>query len=60
MVDQIAFKLSKMRNNQNDAPPPNPPYMLHKLNQAGSGKTQRSKTVYKQNPNNDNIYLTSG
>ena len=27
-VDQVASKLIEMRNNQNDAPPPNPPIML--------------------------------
>ena len=36
-IDQVASKLSKMRNNQNDAPPPNPPIVLPEFNQAGSG-----------------------
>ena len=49
-VDQVASKLIKMRNNQNDAPPSNPPIMLPELNQAGSGKTRRSQTVYKKKP----------
>ena len=47
-VDQVASKLIEMRNNQNDAPPPNPPIMLPELNQAGSGKKRRSQTVYKK------------
>ena len=49
-VDQVASKLIEMRNNQNDAPPPNPPIMLFELNQAGSGKKRRSQTVYKTKP----------
>lgn len=49
-VDQVASKLIEMRNNQNDAPPPNPPIMLPELNQAGSGKKRRSQTVYKKKP----------
>ena len=49
-VDQVASKLIEMRNNQNDAPPPNPPIMLPELNQAGSGKTRRSQTLYKKKP----------
>ena len=47
-VDQVASKLIEMRNNQNEAPPPNPQIMLHELNQAGSGKKRRSQTVYKK------------
>ena len=47
-VDQVASKLIKIRNNQNDAPPPNPPIMLPELNQAGSGKKRRSQTVFKK------------
>ena len=31
-VDQVASKLIEMRNNQNDAPPPNPPIMLPEYN----------------------------
>ena len=31
-VDQVASKLIEMQNNQNDAPPPNPPIMLPELN----------------------------
>ena len=59
-VDQVASKLIEMRNNQNDAPPPNPPIMLPEVNQAGSGTKRRSQTVYKKNPNEANIHLTSG
>ena len=49
-VDQVVSKLIEMRNNQNDAPPPNPPIMLPELNQAGLGKKRRSQTVYKKKP----------
>ena len=49
-VDQVASKLTEMRNNQHDAPPPNPPIMLPYLNQAGSGKKRLSQTVYKKKP----------
>ena len=49
-VDKVASKLIEMQNNQNDAPPPNPPIMLPELNQAWSGKMRRSQTVYKKNP----------
>ena len=49
-VAQVDSKLNEMRNNQTDAPQPNPPIMLPKLNQAGSGKQQRSQTVYKKKP----------
>ena len=49
-VDQVASKLIEMWNNQNDAPPPNSPIMLPELNQAGSGKTRPSQTVYKKKP----------
>ena len=59
-VDQVASKLIEMRNNQNDAPPPNLPIMLPELNQAGSGKTRCSQAVYKENPYEANIHLTSG
>ena len=34
-VDHVASKLIEMRNNQNDAPPPNPPIVLPEFNQAG-------------------------
>ena len=40
-VDQVASKLIEMRNNQNNAPPSNPPIVLPELNQAGSGKKRR-------------------
>ena len=46
-VDQVTSKIIEMRNNQNDAPPPNPFIMLPELNQAGSGKKRHSQTVYK-------------
>ena len=36
-VDQVASNLIEMRNNQNEAPPLNPPIMLPELNQAGLG-----------------------
>ena len=49
-VDQVASKLIEMRNNENDAPPTNPPIMLPELNQVGSGKKRRSQTVYKKKP----------
>ena len=49
-VDQVASKLIERRNNQNDAPPPNPPIMLPESNLAGSGKKRRSQTVYKKKP----------
>ena len=49
-VDKVASKLIEMRNNQNDALPPNPPIMLPELNQAGSGKKRHSQTVYKKKP----------
>ena len=57
-VDQVASKLIKIRNNHNDAPPPNPPIMLLEFNQAGSGKTRRRQIW--RNPNEANIHLTSG
>ena len=46
-VDQVASKLIEMRNNQNDAFPPNPPIVLPEFNQAGSGKKRRRQLVYK-------------
>ena len=49
-VDQVASKIIEMRNNQNDAPPPNPPFMLPELNQAKSGKKRRRQSVYKKTP----------
>ena len=47
-VDQVASKLIEMRNNQNDAFPPNLPLMLPELNQTGSDKKRRRRTVYKK------------
>ena len=40
-VDQVASKLIEMRNNQNDAPLPNPPIVVPELIQAGSGTKRR-------------------
>ena len=59
-VDQVASKQSEMRNNQNDAPPPNQPIRLPELNQAGSGKSGAVKLYIRRNPNKANIHLTSG
>ena len=59
-VDQVASKLIEMRNNQNDAPPPNPPFMLPELNQAESVKCGAVKLYIRRNPNKANIHLTSG
>ena len=56
-VDQVASKLIEMQNNQNDAPPPNPPMMLPELNQAGSGKKRRSQTVYKKTPKRSKYFF---
>ena len=39
-----------MRDNQNDAPPPNPPIVVPEFVQAGSGNTRRSQSVYKKTP----------
>ena len=46
-VDQVASKLIEMRNNQNHAPPSNPPIVLPELNQMGSGNKRRRRLVYK-------------
>ena len=46
-VDQVASKLIEMGNNENDAASSNPPIVLPELNQAGSGKKQRRRVVYK-------------
>ena len=59
-VEQIDSKLIEMRNNQNDALPPNSPIMLPELNQAGSGKTRRSQIVYKKKPKRSKYFSTSG
>ena len=58
-VDQVASKLIEMRNNQNDAPPPNPPIMLPEFNQVGSGKSRAVNLYIRRNPNKVIIYLTS-
>ena len=44
-VDEVASKLIEMRNNQNDAPPPNPPIMLPELNQAVRQKAAQSNCI---------------
>ena len=59
-IDQVASKLIEMRNNQNDAPPSNPPIMLPELNQTGSGKNGAVKLYIRRNPNKANINLNSG
>ena len=46
-VDQVAFKLIEMRNNQNDAPLSNSFIVLPELNQAKSGNKHRRGLVYK-------------
>ena len=59
-VDQVASKLIEMRNNQNDAPLPNPPIMLPELNQAGLVKSGAVKLYIRRNPKKANIHLNSG
>ena len=49
-VDQIASKLIEMRDNQNEAPPTNPPIVVPEFVQAGSGNKRRSRSVYKKTP----------
>ena len=49
-VDQVASKLIEMRDNQNDAPPPNPPIVVLEFVQAGSGKKRRGQSIYKKTP----------
>ena len=46
-VDQVASKLIEMWDNQNDAPPPNPPIVLLEYIQAGSGYNRRHRSVLK-------------
>ena len=57
-VDQVAYKLIEMRNNQNDAPPLNPPIVVPEYIQAGSNKKRRHRSVYKT-PKRTSIYPTS-
>ena len=57
-VDQVASKLIEMRNNQNDAPSPNPPMVVPELIKAGSGKMRRGQSVYKTRKL-QSIHLTS-
>ena len=45
-VDHIASKLFEMRNHPNDAPSPNPPIVVPKFVQAGTGNQRRSRSVY--------------
>ena len=60
-VDQVASKLIEMRNNQNDAPPPNPPIMLPELNQAqGQVKRNAVERYIRSYPNEVSIHPTSG
>ena len=49
-VDQVASKIIEMWDNQNDAPPPNPPIVVPEFVQAGSGKKRLSRSVYKKTP----------
>ena len=50
IFDQVASKLIEMRNNQNDAPPPNPRIVVPYCIQAGSYNKRRSRFVYKNTP----------
>ena len=50
MVDQVAAMLIEMRDNQNDAPLPNPPIVVPEFVQVGSGNKRRSRSVYKKTP----------
>ena len=47
-VDQVVFKLIEMRDQQYDAPPPNPFIVVPVLVQAVSGKKRRRRSVYKK------------
>ena len=47
-VDQVASKPIEMRDNQNDAPPPNPPTVVPEFVQAGLDKKWRSRSLYKK------------
>ena len=53
-VDQVASKLIEMRDNQNDASPPNTPIVVPEFVQAGSGKKRHSRSVYKKTPKRTN------
>ena len=58
-VDKVASKLIKMRNNQNDAPPPNPPIMLLSLIWLGQIKSGAVLLYERRHLNEASIYLTS-
>ena len=49
-VDQVAAKLIEMRDNRNDAPPPNPPIVLPEFVKPGLGTKRRSRSAYKKTP----------
>ena len=49
-VDQVASILIEMRDNQNDAPSHNPPFVVPQFVQPGSGVKRRSLSVYKKTP----------
>ena len=49
-VDLVTSKLIEMRDNQNDAYPPNPPIVVPEFVQAGSNKKRRCRSVYKKTP----------
>ena len=49
-VYQVADKLIEMRDNQNDAPLPNPHIVVPEFFKASSGKKRRSRSVYKKTP----------
>ena len=46
-VHQIASKLIEMRDNKNNAPPPNPFIFVPELIKAGSGNKRSRRSVYK-------------
>ena len=45
-VDQVASKLIQLRDNNNAAPPPNPPIMVPEIVQAGSNRKRCRAPVY--------------
>ena len=50
-VHKVASKLIEMRDNQNDAPLPNPPIVVPEFVRAGSGYKRRSRSEYKKTLN---------
>ena len=48
MVDLVASNLIQTRDNHDAAPPPNPPFLVPEIVQAGSGKKRRRAPVYKK------------